>query len=233
MQFKARKGEIESSLRALCAWVDQVAPECDLLVLPEMAVTGYVFSGPEAVRPVAEGPRGPTFQALSRAAKAHGTWIVCGFPEAAGGALYNSALVIDDRGGLHGCYRKTLLYEADVPWAQPGDSGYLSFQVCGHRVGVGICMDFNDDRFLDWCAAEAIDVLALPTNWLEEGADVWPYWAWRMEALPDVWLVAANTWGPEDQIAFSGRSVVLRNRTVYGALDREGDGGLSVPLPSG
>ena len=231
VQYKARKGDPSGSLRALCALVERVAPEVDLLVLPEMAVTGYVFADRGTILPQAEAPQGPTFEALSALASRYQTWMVCGFPERDGPRLYNSAMVVDAHGGLHFTYRKTLLYDTDHSWAEPGDSGYCSFDVRGYRVGVGICMDFNDDRFLAWCAGEGVEVLALPTNWLEEGTDVWPYWAWRMQQLPGVWLVAANTWGPEEDICFSGRSVILRDRTVYGALEHEGDGALSVPLP--
>ena len=42
------------------------------------------------------------------------------------------------------------------------------------RLGVGICMDLNDDRFISWVNSARINVLAFPTNWLQEDIDVLP-----------------------------------------------------------
>ena len=219
-------------MRALCDLTEQVAAASDLVVLPEMAVTGYLFDSPAEARVVAEAPDGPTFQALAPIARAQQAWLVCGFPERDGERLFNSAMVIGPDGGLRFCYRKTLLFDADTSWALPGDSGYLAFEVCGYRVAVGICMDLNDDRFVAWCTRESIDVLALPTNWLDQGEDVWSYWAWRMGPIRRTWLLAANTWGEEGPIRFSGRSLAMRDWRVHAALEVEGNGGVSVLLPS-
>jgi len=155
---------------------------------------------------------------------------VCGFPERAGDRLFNSALVIDPSGARAFTYRKTLLFEADLPWATPGDSGYRSFDGAEGCFGVGICMDLNDDRFLAWCGAAGVDVLALPTNWIDEGVSTWPYWAWRMSSVSAT-LVAANTYGSEGDTRFSGCSAILAGRTVLAAAPATGDGTISATLP--
>lgn len=213
---------------------DQAAAGADLVVLPEMAVTGYVFPDREAVAAVAEPAEGPTFDALRVVAKAHHCAIVSGFPEAAGDALYNSAWVIDPHGELAFVYRKTLLYTEDEHWATPGDSGYFAFDVAGARVGVGICMDLNDDRFVDWVRSEGCDAVAFPTNWVQSNEDppidTWQYWAWRLGDVRAA-LVAANTWGLDGTVLFSGRSAVLKERTIYAALPVTGDGVLRATVP--
>jgi predicted amidohydrolase len=225
VQFKATKGAIDASREALVSLADRAAPGTDLLVLPEMAVSGYVFPDAAAVRAIAERPAGPTARRLSEVARRHRTWLVAGFAEDAGDRLYNSAMVFDRDGALAFVYRKTLLYEADVPWATPGDSGYLSFDTGQGRFGVGICMDLNDDRFVRWVRDDRPHALAFPTNWVrdEAGTDTWNYWAWRMRDL-DTALVAANTWGPEASTWFTGRSVVLQRLVVYAHLPPEGNG---------
>lgn len=236
VQFKARKGDVPSSLRALSLLADRAAQGADLVVLPEMAATGYLFDGPVAAGAVAEPARGATFAALARVAAARRCWVVAGFPERAGDRLFNSALVIDPSGALAFCYRKTLLYGADVPWASPGDSGYRRIDTDAGSFGVGICMDLNDDRFVAWCAGASLDVVALPTNWVEEGDDVWSYWAWRLRATPSA-LVAANTWGDETlagaTTTFSGASAILQAQTVLAAAPKVGDGFISADLAPG
>lgn len=222
VQFKPRRGHKAEALRALCDLVRRAAPGADLVVLPEMAATGYLFRTVEAARAVAEPPEGPTFQALAPLAAAHRAWLVAGFAEDAGSRLYNSALVIDPDGALAGVYRKTLLFPPDYWWAHPGDSGYLAFDTGRGRFGVGICMDLNDDRFVAWAATAGIEAIAFPTNWVQEDSDVWGYWADRLRGV-DAALVAANSYGPEGPIAFTGRSAVLRRGEVLASAPATGN----------
>ncbi len=232
VQFKADKGDVRGSRQALCALARSAAQGADLVVLPEMATTGYLFPTREAVARVSEAPDGPTFRALSPIASDTGAVVVCGFAERAGagdchrdgeGALYNSAMVIGPDGELMWVYRKRLLYEADEHWATPGDRDYRVLACDAGTFTVGICMDLNDDRFVAWCRAHAPRCVAFPTNWLAEGEPVWPYWAWRLDGS-GVALVAANTWGHEGNTEFYGRSAVIDGRTVLAAAPEHGNG---------
>jgi predicted amidohydrolase len=228
VQYKPRKGAPADALRELAALASKVG-KADLIVLPEMCSTGYVFRSPEQIRPFAEAPDGPTFQALSPVAKAQRCWLVAGFVEDAGDRLFNSALILDPAGERRFVYRKTLLYDADVPWATPGDSGYPRFETDGGAFTAGICMDLNDDRFVAHCASAGVRAVAMPTNWLEEGEQVWPYWAWRM--LPvNAALVAANTYGPEEDIAFCGSSAILDRNVVLAAAPPSGNAAIRARL---
>jgi predicted amidohydrolase len=225
VQFKGTKGDSETSRDALDALAQRAAPGTDLLVMPEMAVTGYVFPDEPSARRVAERPDGPTAARWSALARTHGTWVVGGFAEDAGDQLFNSALVFDRAGDLVFVYRKTLLYEADLPWASPGDHGYRSFDTGNGRFAVGICMDLNDDRFVDWLRTDRPDAVAFPTNWVRDplGTDVWSYWAYRMRGI-DAALVAANTWGDEAGTSFTGRSAVLQSLVIRAHLPVQGNG---------
>jgi predicted amidohydrolase len=230
IQFRRGERTHAEALSELVELADEAGPGQDLIVLPEMAATGYIFADADAVAPWAEPADGPTFAALSAVAKRHHTWIVAGFPEVDGGRLYNSALVINRDGALAFVYRKTLLYTADETWALPGDSGYRSFDTGAGRFAVGICMDLNDDRFIRWLHADKPDVLAFPTNWVDEGTDVWTYWVSRLWGA-GLTLVAANTWGHEGGTDFSGRSVILHELVAHAHAPKAGDGHLSAKVP--
>jgi predicted amidohydrolase len=219
-QFRPPHADPPAARAALLAAVERAAGfGADLLVCPEMATSGYIFRGPAEVAPVAEGQRGESFAALSAAARAHGMWVVCGFPERlihpgtrqkdgrALATLFNSALVVTGEGALAACYRKVLLYEADVPWASPGNRRAVCHAPFGKLVP-GICMDLNDDGFIAHLHEAAPAVVAFSTHWLEEGAEVLPYWQARLGGL-GAWFVAANGWGESRGVRFSGRSAIL------------------------
>jgi predicted amidohydrolase len=222
VQFKADRANPKGARASLAGWVGRAAIGSDLVVCPEMAATGYIFADRAAASLVAEDPTGPTFQALRVHAKENGAWVVAGFPERAGDTLYNSAMVIDARGELAFVYRKTLLFEADETWACPGDSGYVAFETAFGRFGVGICMDLNDPMFLEWSSDSKLDALAFPTNWLDEGGDVWPYWRWRASQAGTT-LIAANTYGHDAPLDFVGRSAVVTAARVLSGAPARGD----------
>ena len=229
VQYKARREDLDASVRGLVDLAEQAAKDVDLLVLPEMAVTGYTFPDRTSVVQAARQANGRTLAALQQVAKQAGAWLVAGFPEIDGDRLFNSAWVLRPDGSCAFVYRKTLLYTEDLHWATPGDSGYRVFDTGNGTFIPAICMDLNDDHFIRWCAGQAVDCVALSTNWLDEDEEVWPYWAWRTEPTGAA-LVAANTWGSEGDVRFRGHSAVIEGRVVRAGAPRTGDGWISATL---
>lgn len=228
VQFKPTGREGSGAVARVAQLLDGVDP-CDLIVLPEMFATGYCFDGRDEIAPYAEPADGPTFAALSEQAKRRRAWVVAGFAERAGEALFNAAWVIRPDGSLADVYRKTLLFDADQSWATPGRGAYTVYDTGVGRFAVGICMDLNDERFIAWNLVARPDVIAFPTNWLDEGVDVHRYWQDRI-APTGATLVAANTWGPERDLAFRGRSAILSRRRVYASTGATGDVAIRADL---
>ena len=174
-----------------------------------MALTGYVFTDAAEALQVAEPSDGRTFALASKWARRHGSYFVIGYPElAADGRLFNSALLLSPSGELLVNYRKRLLYEQDETWACEGDTPYPLIETPFGLMTCGICMDLNDDRFIDFLFEAKPEIVAFPTNWLDQGFDLRRYWRWRLQGYP-CWLIAANTYGSEEGIRFRGRSAIL------------------------
>jgi len=221
VQYRAKANPHES-FTGLMKLAADAAKGADLVVLPELASSPYALGGVREARRFAEPVHGPTALALGRYASTYGTWIVCGIVEEDNGRLFNSALVINPRGRVEACYRKTLLFELDWRWASPGNSGYMRFDTDQGAFTVGICMDLNDERFTRWVKGADIDVIAFPTNWLAEGAELWSYWQGRI-AQTGASLVAANSWGRERGVEFAGRSVILQEGSPMSSAPATGD----------
>ena len=85
-----------------------------LIVLPEMATTGYCWYNREEIRPHVEPIPGPTTAAFGEITARFGCYIVVGMPEVAPrtGIFYNSAALVGPA-GVVGVYRKTHSYAAD------------------------------------------------------------------------------------------------------------------------
>ena len=86
------------------------ASGADLLVLPEMFLTGYNI-GAEAVGALAEAQDGESARTIAELARSAGLAILYGYPErAANGQIYNAVQLIDAHGQRLCNYRKTHLF---------------------------------------------------------------------------------------------------------------------------
>lgn len=124
----------------------------DLLVLPELFASGYLFSDARELHDAAEPTTGPTLRALARFCRSRSCFLIGGFPERAPEGVFNSAAVVGPE-GLLGLYRKTHLFNKERELFQPGDTGFRTWRLGGIQVGVMICFD--------WCFPEAARSLVL------------------------------------------------------------------------
>ena len=95
---------------------------------------------------LAEPIPGPSTEALSRLAAAHGIVVVGSlFERRAPGLYHNTAVVIDADGRLLGLYRKMHIPDDPLYYEKfyftPGDLGFRSFDTRYGRVGVLVCWD--------------------------------------------------------------------------------------------
>jgi len=235
VQFSPAYGRVEKNLSSLGRLVAEAAGQgAELVVLPEMAWTGYLWKDAASVRPVAEtAGAGPGQRFLSELAQRLGVWVVYGFPERDGGRLYNSQGVAAPDGVERPVYRKTHLFEADEWWALPGDTGYRQWDSPWGRLGSGICMDLNFPDLAEFHRRRATAVLAFSTNWLDQDFDVVPYWQACLTEGGGFLGSAlfANRGGAEYGVAYRGQSTVFVGGRPAGSLPGKTDGVLVVELP--
>jgi predicted amidohydrolase len=224
IQFEPVLGAKAENVARLLELVEMAARDgARLIVLPEMATTGYCWHSRDEVRPHVEPIPGPTTDAFAVLAGRYGCYVVVGMPEVAprSGIFYNSAALVGPE-GLVGVYRKTHSFVSELKWAKDGDLGLPVWDTSLGRIGVMICMDagyFEPARLL---ALSGADVLCFPTNWLGEKS---PSPAWSARAYENgCYLIAANRYGLERGVQFSGGSCVLDPDGAVQASRDAGDG---------
>ena len=155
-------GHVQGNLEQVASRLGSV--ECELLVLPEFAFTGYQFVNREEVLDLSERvPEGPTTEACIELARRHQMHLVVGLPEKAGGQCYNSAVVVGPSGFL-GCYRKTHLFYEETLFFSPGDSGFRVWDIGQARIGVMICFDWYYPESARTLALQGAEILCHPSN---------------------------------------------------------------------
>jgi N-carbamoylputrescine amidase len=167
LQMEPKIGRKSDNLARSVELIAQAAKSgANLVVLPELCNTGYVFETRQEAFDVAEPvPGGPSCDAWMAAARKHGLFIVAGITERDSDKLYNSAVVIGPQGYV-GTYRKNHLWGEENLFFEPGNLGVPVFHVGAGRIACAICYDIWFPEVFRLAALQGADLLCVPTNWV-------------------------------------------------------------------
>lgn len=209
IQYEPTLGEKEKNIRDLLSLVEEAAQhEARIIVLPEMATTGYCWASRAEISPYVEPIPGPATERFQQLATHYGCYIAVAMPEVdpATQVYYNSVALLGPE-GLVGTYRKVHSWISEPRWARDGDLGFPVWDTPLGRLSALICVDAAYFEAARLPALHDADVLLFPTNWYEEKC---PCSQWMARAFENgVYFIAANRYGRERGNQFSGGSCVL------------------------
>jgi predicted amidohydrolase len=208
-QMEPKLAEKERNLDACFACLEEAAAAgAELLVLPEMAIPGYMFDSAEEALPYAEEIPGPSTEAFERECRRLGMHAVCGLLERDGDTLYNAAILVGPD-GLIGSYRKTHLPFLGVDrFVVPGDELNVYDTPLG-RIGVIICYDLRFPEVTRTLALKGADIVCLPTNFPMAAKVQTELITVARAAENRIYLLAANRVGKERTGEFCGWSQIV------------------------
>ncbi len=202
MQVKRNRKKMESLLADISA---------DLIVLPELATSGYLFRSKEEVKSIAEDPKdGPTATLFLKLAKQNNTSYVVGFAEKTLTGLYNSAMLVNPDGSIH-IYRKSHLFYEEKRWFETGDTGFKVFNAKNNiKVGLMICFDWIFPESARSLALEGAQIIAHPANLVLP----WCQQAMLTRSLENgVYSITSNRTGEDEnggkELHFTGMSQIV------------------------
>jgi hypothetical protein len=174
VQFAPVSGDREGNLASIAA-AAALLPDADLIVFPELALTGAVNSF-QAAMEQAETVPGPATARLQEVATVAGAYLVAGLIERdpENGLLFNSAVLVGPE-GVVGVYRKLHLTGEDRAWATPGNLGLPTFDISVGRIGMLLGYDALFPEAARILTLEGADIIACPS--LLRGPAVLPYGA--------------------------------------------------------
>ena len=159
----AKSDNVARSVALLAKAADRGA---ELVVLPELANTGYVFESQAEAASLAEPvPSGETTRIWCEVAADKHIHIVAGIAEQVGDTLFNSAVLIAPSGFV-GVYRKMHLWGDEKKVFAPGDLGFPVYETALGRIGIGICYDGWFPEMYRLQALAGAEIICVPTNWV-------------------------------------------------------------------
>ena len=166
VQLAPTLGDLEANRQlSVTAVRAAVAAGADVVVLPELVTSGYVFRTVEEAAAVAITPAHPLFGEWADAAAATSAVVVGGFAEqGTDGHLYNSAALVDPS-GVRAVYRKTHLWDEEKTFFTPGPDLPPVVETRVGRIAVLICYDLEFPELTRAAALGGADLITVPTNW--------------------------------------------------------------------
>jgi len=206
LQLDPQLGRVADNLSRIEALLD--GARADLIVLPELATTGYSLADRESALALAEPIPGPATERLAELAERCGGHLVVGLAERKGERLYNSAALIG-AAGVIGVYRKVHLFRREKQIFDPGDSGFAVFRVGELRLGVMVCFDWAFPEAAGTLARRGAQLIAHPANLVLPHARR----AMPVRCLENrVFAITANRYGtepgPDGPLVFRGESLI-------------------------
>lgn len=216
VQMEPIVGSKDANVDKSVALIEEAALKgATLVVLPELANSGYVFETREEAFAAAEPvPGGPTCARWEAVARERSLYIVAGICERDGQRLYNSAVVIGPEGTI-GTFRKVHLWGNENLFFEPGNLGFPVFATPIGRIGVGICYDGWFPETFRLCALQGADIVCVPTNWVPipgqaEGREAMANILCMAAAHSNsIFIAAADRVGVERGQPFEGQSVII------------------------
>lgn len=203
LQFTPVFGDIEANMAQISALLDD-CHGADLLVLPELASTGYRFASRDEALTLSQPEDGEFVQFLAAQCASHGFHLVAGFAELDGDRLFNSSVLVGAR-GVTGKYRKLHLFMDEKDIFEPGDLGLPVFDIGPCKVGMLVCFDWVFPEAWRALALAEADIICHPSNL------VLPY---AQQAVPvhamlnRIFAVTCNRTGAEKDLVFTGQSII-------------------------
>lgn len=201
-------GDKETNLKSVFDAVRVAGKDgCDIVVLPECCLTGWLST---VTRAKAERVPGRFTDALGRLARHHRIAIAVGFEEKDESRCYNAAVFIARDGEIRARHRKINELEIGLDLYSRGDSlGVFEFE--GRTLALDICADSWTPHLVASLYLMGAQVILSPCAWAIEPGNEQTNIDWISHTYAErtsgnnLAIVAANSVGPVSEGPWAGR----------------------------
>jgi predicted amidohydrolase len=241
LQFAPQPGAVRANLDHVARALSKV--HADLMVLPELCTTGYLFASRSELARLSEPvPAGPTCEAIAALSRDSNTAIVWGMPETSGSRIFNSAVLVTPQGEFH-AYHKAHLFVDEKDIFDRGDSPFPVFDVSlpspsgrgkgeDAKLGLLVCFDHFFPEAARSLALHGAQIICHPSNLVLEYAHANS--VTRAVENRVFWILANRTGSEtlgEKTLRFNGRSqIIAPDGRLLGRADQDSEATLIVEI---
>ncbi|MGH2575769.1 MAG: nitrilase-related carbon-nitrogen hydrolase [Ignavibacteria bacterium] len=213
LQFKPEFGKPKENISRIEELIAD--KNFDLLVLPELPNSGYLFSSEDELKELSEEiPDGEFCKSLKKLCSAKDCFIVSGICEKSNGKFYNSAVLVYPDGNIN-VYRKLHLFFEEKLWFAPGDTPLVVYEISNSnvrnvKIGIMVCFDWRFPEITRTLALKGAQIICHPSNLVMPHCQD----AMVIRALENqVFTITANRIGKDikrdKELSFTGKSIIV------------------------
>lgn len=184
--------------------------EADLLVLPELCTTGYIFKNKEELTNLAEPvPDGPTVEFFKDMVNEKKMNLVWGMAEKDNDKVFNSSVLLTSEGEVK-VYRKIHLFDQEKFIFAQGNKELDVVKIKGTVIGMMICFDWIFPEVCRVLALKGAEIICHPSDLLLHYCQD----AMVTRCIENrVFAITANRTGTEqrggEKLTFTGKSQIV------------------------
>ncbi len=207
-QFRPLFGKVEKNLSKVLTALEGI--EAEIIVLPELAFTGYYFEDRQEAYDLADDVTSSfIINDLTELCRENDFHIVTGFTERFLDKCYNSAVLVGPD-GLEHTYRKLHLFNEEKNIFDMGDKPLQIHHVRGVNIGIMVCFDWAFPEVSRTLTLQGADIICHPSNLVLTFCQE----TMLSRCLENrVYAVTANRYGtdsrPQGDLKFTGKSQVV------------------------
>ncbi|MBK8551235.1 MAG: acyltransferase [Ignavibacteria bacterium] len=213
LQFQPQFGKPEENISKIKELIRD--KEFDLLVMPELANSGYLFTDKNELKELSEKIGDGIFcRALKKISSEKNAYLVSGICERAGSKFYNSSVLVCPDGKIF-TYRKIHLFDTEKLWFTPGNKSPEVYEISDPKsgtvkIGMMICFDWFFPETARTLALKGAQIICHPSNLVMSYCQR----AMFTRALENrVFTITANRTGKDvrekTELGFTGESVMV------------------------
>ena len=213
-QLAPTVGDDAANMAAIDRAIDEaLSLGADLIVLPELCTSGYVFESEVEVAAAALSIDSPVFDEWRAKLTGSGAVLVAGLPLKDAHEIFNAAVMLDESRVLT-VYRKVHLWNDEKSWFVAGSEAPPVVDTRHGRIGILVCYDLEFPEMARGLLLAGAEVIAVPTNWplgntpdQERPAEL--HDAMTSARHSHLILAACDRCGSERGVTFTGGSAII------------------------
>lgn len=180
--------------------------EVDLLVLPELTLTGFTMNSEKYCEELSED----TSEFYSSLARKHTSNIIGGLIEKYTNKIYNTLLHFDSNGELRAKYRKIhpFSYSDEDKHYNSGIEPVIT-EINGLKTGLTICYDLRFPELYRFYGKSRVDLIVNIANWPDTRIEHWRTLLKARAIENQCYVIGVNRVGDDPKLHYNGFSSVI------------------------
>ncbi len=185
-----------------------------IVVLPELSNTGYIFESIEELRKMLKDDN--CLEVWQKESKEKQIIIVAGFAQEINNKFYNQSVIIED-GEIKTIYSKVHLFNTEKNYFEEGNKNPEVVKTKHGKLSTIICYDLEIPEFVRYVTEKGCELLCVPLNWPtgsfnKPEKEVRPMElikAMSMAATFRIWIALSDRCGTERNIEWLQASSII------------------------